>query len=204
LGRAELGTSRALFGEVILRTRFVAGPVGIMCAGGIIVLFLSVCCAPRHMAGVAQAPAGGAAHAASHEGTGTVPDTAGVSSKSYDVEEEMPEKTPQKPAQLIENLAPVKPDTVGEQDIATEEAPKQLYSIGYRIQVFASGDRAAAEKIKMSAAAGTGLATYIEYEEGLYKVRAGDFAERKDAAQAMLKLAKTYPGSWIVRTTIRK
>jgi hypothetical protein len=45
---------------------------------------------------------------------------------------------------------------------------------------------------------------YIEYEDGLYKVRAGDFAERTDAAQARSKFAGAYPGSWIVRTTIRR
>lgn len=123
---------------------------------------------------------------------------------SYDIEDEMPEKSPQRPAQLVETLEPVRSDTISVQDVAVEEAPKQRYDVGYRIQVFASGDRAAAEKVKEKIAAETAMNAYIEFEDGLYKVRAGDFAERKDAAQARLKLAGTYPGSWIVRTTIRR
>jgi cell division protein FtsN len=131
-------------------------------------------------------------------------DTAAAASASYDIEDEMPEKSPQRPAQLIERLEPARPDTISVQDVAVEESPKQRYDVGYRIQVFASGDRAAAERIKERIVAETGMNAYIEYEDGLYKVRAGDFAERKDAAQARLKLAGAYPGSWIVRTTIRR
>ena len=123
---------------------------------------------------------------------------------SYDIEEEMPEKSPQRPAQLIERLEPVRSDSISVQDVAVEEAPKQRYDVGYRIQVFASGDRAAAERVRERIVAETTMSAYLEYEEDLYKVRAGDFAERKDAAQARLKLAGAYPGSWIVRTTIRR
>jgi hypothetical protein len=173
-------------------------------AGGIILLFFVIGCAPREMAGGERREVGSQAPLAVQKGAGVTQDTSGASGTFYNIEEEMPEKSPQKPAQLIEKLEPIKPDTIGEQDIATEEAPKQLYIVGYRIQVSASADRASAEIIRTRVAAETELATYIEYEEGLYKVRAGDFAERKDAAQAMLKLAGKYPGSWIVRTTVRK
>jgi cell division protein FtsN len=144
------------------------------------------------------------AHAKAQRSAGAALDTAGTSAASYDIEEEMPEKTPPKPAELIEKLEPVKPDTISVQDIASADTLRQRYSVGYRIQVFASSDRSAAERVKERLAAETKLATYVEYEEGLYKVRAGDFAERKDAAQTRLKLAGAYPGSWIVRTTIRK
>jgi len=154
------------------------------------------------MAGTAQGPAvsGGAVG----RDIGAARDTVGTRSGAYNLEEEMPEKTPQRPAELVEKLEPVAPDTITVQDLAIEKTPGQRYDIGYRIQIFASSERAAAEKVKERFVAETRLATYIEYEDGLYKVRAGDFAERKDAAQARLKIAGGYPGSWIVRTTIRK
>jgi cell division protein FtsN len=174
-------------------------------ATGTFVLFLLLTgCAPRemargaHRAGAAQDDAG---RAKSVEGAR---DTVAGARTSYDFEDEMPEKSPQRPAQLIERIDPVGPDSISVQDVAVEEAPKQRYDVGYRIQVFASGDRAAAEKVKGRIVAETAMSAYLEYEDGLYKVRAGDFAERKDAAQARLKLAGAYPGSWIVRTTIRR
>ena len=49
-----------------------------------------------------------------------------------------------------------------------------------------------------------GIAVYIDYEDGLYKVRAGDFATRARASEARAKLAADYPDCWIVRTTIMK
>jgi cell division protein FtsN len=174
-------------------------------ATGTFVLFLLLTgCAPREMAertrgaGAAQDDVG---RAESVEGAR---DTVTGARMSYDIENEMPETSPQRPAQLIEKLEPVGPDSISVQDVAVVEAPKQRYDVGYRIQVFASGDRSAAERVRERIVAETAMSAYIEYEEGLYKVRAGDFAERADAAQAGLKLAGAYPGSWIVRTTIRR
>ena len=174
-------------------------------ATGTFVLFLLLAaCAPREMGG------GGRGAATVQDDAGRVKsaegarDTLAVERASYDIEDEMPEKSPQRPAQLIERLEPVRPDSISVQDVAVVVAPKQRYVVGFRIQVFASGDRAAAEKIRERIVAETAMSAYLEYEEGLYKVRAGDFAERKDAAQARLKLAGAYPGSWIVRTTIRR
>ena len=86
-----------------------------------------------------------------------------------------------------------------------EESPKQRYDIGYRDSGIRVGrSRRGREGQGARSLRKPGMSAYIEYEEGLYKVRAGDFAERKDAAQARSKLAGAYPGSWIVRTTIRR
>ena len=171
--------------------------------GGVSLLLWSAC-APREMARTPRGPAEGGESATAKRAVEVSRDTAGAPGVSYDIEDEMPEKTPQRPAQLIERIEPARPDSVSVTDVAVEEAPKQRYDVGYRIQVFATGDRAAAEKIKERIVAETAMSAYIDYEDGLYKVRAGDFAERKDAAQARLKLAGAYPGSWIVRTTVRR
>lgn len=172
-----------------------------------VLLFLGGCAA-REMGGTPPQPVGRQARAVPRVNPEVRSDTLSRQAP-YDLEDEMPEKTPKQPAQLVEKLVPVQPDTFNVQDIEVEQtpkqpAPKQLYDIGYRIQVFASSDKAAAEKIKQRVGAETGMPVYLEYEDGLYKVRAGDFAERKEAAQARLKLVGLYPGSWIVRTTIRK
>jgi len=204
LGRAELGTLRALLREVVfVKMRVVSKSEALALAGGIGLLLLSAC-APREMAGTARKPAGSGEDAAAKRHIEGSRDTVSTHGESYNLEEEMPEKAPQKPAQLIGRLEPVKPDTITVQDIAADETPKQRYDIGYRIQVFASSDRAAAEKVRERVVAETRLPAYIEYEDSLYKVRVGDFTERKDAAQARVKFAGAYPGSWIVRTTIRK
>ena len=172
-----------------------------------VLLFLGGCAASE-MGGTSPPPTGTERRAVPRVTSETKSDTLSRQ-MPYDLEDEMPEKTPQRPAQLVEKLVPVKPDTFNVQDIEVEQkpkqpAPKQMYDIGYRIQVFASSDKTAAENIKQRVGAETGMPVYLEFEEGLYKVRAGDFAERKDAAQARLKLVGLYPGSWIVRTTIRK
>jgi hypothetical protein len=174
-------------------------------ATGTFVLFLFVAgCVPRETtrgtggAAVARGEGGGA------KSVEVARDTLAAARGSYDVEDETPGKGPQRPAELIERLEPIRPESVSVQDVAVESTPQQRYEIGYRIQVFASGDRAAAERIRQRIVAETAMSAYLEYEEGLYKVRAGDFAERKEAAQARLKLAGAYPGSWIVRTAIRR
>jgi len=166
-------------------------------------LFFLGGCAVSERGTVAQKPAARGERVTVREEREARSDT--MSRKTpYNIEDEMPERAPQKPVQLVERIEPVKPDTFNVQDIDGGEKPKQLYDVGYRIQVFASNDKAAAEKVKQRVVTATGMPAYLEYEEGLYKVRAGDFAERKDAAQARLKLMGLYPGSWIVRTTIRK
>ncbi len=186
----------------------MAGRIALMrvaeAAGTLVLVWLLAGCAPREMAGGTRGTPTARKDAGRASAVASAKDSAAAAGASYDVEDEMPEKSVQRPAQLVERLEPVRPDTISVQDVAVEESPKQRYDVGYRIQVFASGDRAAAEKVRERIGAETSLSAYIEYEDGLYKVRAGDFAERKDAAQARVKLAGAYPGSWIVRTTIRR
>jgi len=172
-------------------------------AAGAAVLALLGACAPADMTGVARRPSPRTEQAPARKVEARI-DTASSGGPVYNLETEMPEKAPQRPAQLIDRLEPVASDTFSVQDIDIEEKPKQLYDIGYRIQVFASNDRTAAERVKQRVIAETRMPAYIDYEDGLYKVRAGDFTERKEAAQAGAKLAGAYPGWWIVRTTIRK
>lgn len=172
-------------------------------AAGAAVCMLLGGCEPIAMKGATTRPASRTEQTAAKKVEAPA-DTAVANRATYNLEDEMPEKTPPRPAQLVERLEPVAADTFSVQDIEIEEKPKQLYDIGYRVQIFASADRAAAEKVKQRVVAEAGMTAYIDYEDGLYKVRAGDFTERKDAAQAGTRLSGAYPGCWIVRTTIRK
>jgi hypothetical protein len=187
-----------------MRRRAVSWLMSCALAGTVPLMLLLAACAPREMTGEARRPAGAGEPKAASRPARTARDTAAAQGPAYRLEDELPEKGSAPPAQLVERLAPAKPDTIAERDIAIEQSPKARYGIGYRIQIFASGDRAAAERVRDRCVAETRLATYIEYEDGLYKVRAGDFAERKDAAQERQKIAGAYPGSWIVRTSIRR
>ncbi len=173
-------------------------------AGAALLMFAVAGCATGGMTGGTGGGTATGGGAGAPKTVETAGDAAAAGGSTYDVEDEMPEKTPQRPAELVETLEPVEADSVSVQDIVADESPKQLYELGYRIQVFASPDRAAAEKVKQRIVGETGMAAYIEFEDGLYKVRAGDFAERKDAAQARSKIEAAYPGSWIVRATIRR
>jgi len=167
-------------------------------------LLLHPACAMREVAGTRETSARRAELPSPSARREAARDTAGAARKRYSVEDEVPGKASSKPVELQERVAPMSRDTFAVQEKAIEEPAKALYGIVYRVQVFASSDRAAAEKVKQRIAAETGMRAYFEYEDGLYKVRAGDFPERKDAAEARSKLVAKYPGSWIVMTTVRK
>lgn len=124
-----------------------------------------------------------------------------VADEPYDLEDEMPvEGAPGR--QVVEEIEPIRVDTFRVEEIA-QPADEGGYDLGYRIQVFASSSLDAAKEVQKKIMAGTGLAAYIEFEEGLYKVRAGDFSTREEASTARAALSQTYPDCWIVRTTVR-
>lgn len=128
---------------------------------------------------------------------------AGVGESHYDLEEEMPEEDIVDPDELEETIEPIEADPVEVEDVAAPAAPA-AYGIGYRVQIFATGERSAAEGLKIKAEGETALPVYIEYEDRYYKVRVGDFASRDEAAAARAQLSGLYPDCWIVSTTIQK
>jgi cell division septation protein DedD len=123
----------------------------------------------------------------------------------YDLEEEMDvEDTPVDPEELEDEIEPLPPDTVSVEEMTAEEATEPRHDLGYRIQVFASSELSKARSMKETVTAKTGYAAYVEYEGGLYKVRVGDFTDRREASAARVELVGLYPDSWIVQTTIRR
>jgi cell division septation protein DedD len=133
----------------------------------------------------------------------TQPPLADIEDTPYDLEEEMPEEDEIDPDELEETLEPIEIDSVVVEEVAAPEAPA-AYGIGYRVQIFASNDRSAAESLKRKAESETAMPVYVEYEGGYYKVRVGDFESRDAAAAARARLSELYPDCWIVTTTVQR
>jgi cell division septation protein DedD len=74
---------------------------------------------------------------------------------------------------------------------------------GFRVQVFASADRDIAENAARGAQERLGLASYVELDGGMYKVRVGDFAARPEADRALAGVRSHYPDAWIVPSKVR-
>lgn len=98
----------------------------------------------------------------------------------------------------VTNAAPP-PDTV-----RTPPAPADSTAAGFRIQVFASSDRTVAESAAAAAEQRLGIKAYVDLDAGMYKVRVGDFVDRK-AAEAVLPTLRGhyYQDAWIVPATVR-
>jgi hypothetical protein len=75
--------------------------------------------------------------------------------------------------------------------------------MGYRIQIFASANEAAARSVREAAEVSVGVAAYVEIVDGVYKVRAGDCPSRPEA-EALLEKCRSagYGDAWIATTRI--
>jgi cell division septation protein DedD len=125
--------------------------------------------------------------------------------ESYDLESEMLEDTaPDDQEAFEEEIKPIEADTFAVEDLSPTSPSGAEYGVGFRIQVFASSDLEKARLFKEKVTSEAGLTAYIEYEGGLYKVRAGDFHTREQAVAARARLAPLYPDCWIVETTVMK
>lgn len=128
-----------------------------------------------------------------------------VADEPYDLESEMPEDDSVGESDSVEeSIEPVKVDTFSVEETVDPPAPAAGYELGYRVQLAAFTESAGARDLKKKVMAAAGVAVYIDYEDGLYKVRAGDFATRTEASEARVRLADDYPDCWIVRTTVMK
>ncbi len=74
---------------------------------------------------------------------------------------------------------------------------------GFRVQVFATADREIAENASRSAQGRLNLATYVELDGGMYKVRVGDFETRAAADQALTAIRREYADAWVVPSKVK-
>lgn len=74
---------------------------------------------------------------------------------------------------------------------------------GFRVQVFASQSEYVAQNARSAAQERLGVPAYVDFVDGLYKVRVGDCKTRKEA-EALLEhcRSKYYKDAWVVESTI--
>jgi hypothetical protein len=93
--------------------------------------------------------------------------------------------------------------TTGTQPAPAPDENKRGTMMGYRVQVFASANQAAARSVKEAVEVSVGAPAYVEIADGVYKVRAGDCASRQEA-EALLERCRSagYGDAWIATTEI--
>jgi len=79
----------------------------------------------------------------------------------------------------------------------------QIIIEGFRVQVLATSSQENAERLRYELAIEYGKDIYIIFDAPNYKVRIGNFIDRRLAEKLRLELInKGYPSSWIIRTRI--
>jgi cell division protein FtsN len=79
----------------------------------------------------------------------------------------------------------------------------QIIVEGFRVQVLATRTRDNADQLRQTLAEGYAEEIYIVFEAPNYKVRMGNFFDRKQAEKFRQTLVKKgYPSAWIIRTRI--
>ena len=97
-------------------------------------------------------------------------------------------------AVAVENVVP---PPVEMQSQATETTRKTMD--GYRVQVMASGNEEAAQSVRSAVASRLGAPAYVDFVDGVYKVRVGDCPTRADAEALRDRCREAgYGDAWIV------
>lgn len=87
--------------------------------------------------------------------------------------------------------------------LAGNSDSSQVIIEGFRVQVLATSSQENADRLRDELAIEYGKDIYIVFEAPNYKVRIGNFIDRRLAEKLRLELInKGYPSSWIIRTRI--
>ena len=79
----------------------------------------------------------------------------------------------------------------------------QIIIEGFRVQVLATSSQENADRLRYELSIEYGKDIYIVFDAPNYKVRIGNFIDRRLAEKLRLELInKGYPSSWIIRTRI--
>ncbi len=169
-----------------------------------LILFLQVACTRSEISGRVSSGTEGA-ESDSRPSVKEDIETEPVQVEIYDLEDEaLVDDELDESFEQLEDPGTAESDTFSVKDVFEGAVYGSGFDTGYRIQVFASADLDKAKELKNNVIAGTGLAVYVEFEGGLYKVRVGDYRTREAASQARTRFVELYPDCWIVSTTIRK
>jgi len=87
--------------------------------------------------------------------------------------------------------------------LAGNSDSSQIIIEGFRVQVLATSSQENADRLRYELAIEYGKDIYIVFDAPNYKVRIGNFIDRRMAEKLRLELInKGYPSSWIIRTRI--
>ncbi|MBP2681501.1 MAG: Sporulation related domain [Candidatus Krumholzibacteriota bacterium] len=119
--------------------------------------------------------------------------------------EEMPVTDDTVEAETVEPVNEV-PSTPVVSDASAEPKPAaaaQKTMDGYRIQVFATGNEAAARSVREAVEVQVGVPAYVELIDGVYKVRVGDCPTREEADVLVKKCRDAgYGDAWVATSRI--
>jgi len=89
------------------------------------------------------------------------------------------------------------------QETETDVAPiKQIVS-GYRVQLFAASKQQVARRVQLDAERRLGVLVYLVYVAPQYKVRAGDFTNRKEADNLCnFAYEEGFRDAWVVKSQV--
>ena len=98
----------------------------------------------------------------------------------------------------------ISPLSIDSQMVIQEEPDSiQIIIEGFRVQVLATRDQVNGERLRNKLSESFLENIYIIFESPNYKVRMGNFIDRRDAETLRRNLAKKgYPSAWIIRTRI--
>tara|TARA_B100000424_G_scaffold270499_1_gene269994 strand:- start:2513 stop:2968 length:456 start_codon:yes stop_codon:yes gene_type:complete len=93
-------------------------------------------------------------------------------------------------------------ETINELNVISDTLAAEIE--GFRVQVFATLNRKKVDELQETLLLKYEEKSYIIFEAPNYKLRMGDFLDRKNAENLRKRLAANgYPSSWIVRTRIQ-
>jgi len=99
-------------------------------------------------------------------------------------------------------INPINPKDLSNQDSTSLDSASIIVE-GFRIQLFATRDRFNAEKFQIDLGKIYDKKIYVIFEAPNYKVRIGNFIDRKRAEKVRSEFSKKgYPSAWIIRTKI--
>ena len=117
--------------------------------------------------------------------------------------EELPVSDEPVSSETVEPATPPPAPTPATPAPSTSGESPQKTMDGYRIQVFATGSEAAARSAKEAAEVKVGVPAYVEFVDGIYKVRVGDCPSRGEAEALVTRCRDAgYGDAWIVTCRI--
>jgi len=131
------------------------------------------------------------------EDEGTVPP---LESKDIRKEADIEESAVTEPEVDVEEVKPEVDSTFIQKKTPPVKAARME---GFRVQVFASISALSAEEARNSIAGELSVPAYVEFVDGMYKVRLGDFKTRDRAEELLGRCKKAgYNDAWIVSTFV--